>query len=240
MKNNNFLYTQSAKIFQENVAYSDIIFPAHVDICITKIPIRQIDGYSEEFIMAFADKLSACISPNGMIFLICYAPTECKYRSFEVSKIMTDKGFHHVDNIIVEKTWVSGRKIDNMLLNSHEYALVFSKSKDWVMDKRALELFFGIEGSDFLGNCWVFESGLLSQSIPIPLAEALMRMVQCLPGALVMDPFMSNESTLKVALKLGYSFWGCEKDKNRMKDYENIISKHKEEIGLYEFIKEAE
>lgn len=238
MENSNFLYTQSAKILNENPVYADTIFPANSDICITKIPIRHVDGYSKKFIEGLADKLSGCMAINGMVFLICYAPTECKYRPFEVAKVMADKGFHHVDNIIVEKTWVSGRKIDNMLLNSHEYVLVFSKSKNWVMDKKALEIFFGIEGNDFLGNTWIFDSGLLSQSIPVHLAEALMRMVQCLPGALVIDPFMSNENTLKISLKLGYSFWGCEKDKKRMPDYEDIINKHKEEIGLYEFIKE--
>ncbi len=238
MKNNNFLFTQTARILNQDVTSEDVNFPANCDICITKIPIRKIDGYSDQFMEMFANKVFNSMGPNGMVFLVCYAPTECKYRPFEVAKKMTEVGFKHIDNIIVEKTWVFGRKIDNMLSNSHEYVLVFSKSDNWVIDKKSLEQFLGIEGDDFLGNTWIFDSGPLNQAIPIHLAEALMLMVQCLPGALIIDPFMSNTSTLLIALKLGYSFWGCEKDKTKMEKYEEIIKNYQREVGVYEFIRE--
>jgi len=238
MENNNFLFTQNTKIINHDILSEFIDFPANSDICITKLPIRRVDGYKKTFLVEFANKLFNCMGANGIVFLICYAPTECKYRPFEIAKEMENVGFKHVDNIIIEKTWVFGRKISNMLSNSHEYVLMFSRSPNWIINKKSLELFLGIGPDEFLGNTWLFESGPLSQTISPQLAEALMLMVQCLPGALVIDPFMSNTSTMRAALKLGYSFWGCEKDPSKMKNYEAILKKYKKEVEVYEFIRE--
>jgi hypothetical protein len=235
--NNNFLYTQGVTICNKDVTKETLNLPANIDLCVTKLPIRKVDGFSMDFMGKLAKELKSKMSKNGLVFLICYAPTECKARPFEISKAMTDEDFIHVDNIIVEKTWVSGKRKPDMLCNSHEFALFFSKTKNWQINKKALKDYLGFSDDEFLGNNWLFDSGLLKESIPRHLPEALMRMTCNLPGSLVVDPFMSNKATLEAALKLGFSFWGCEKNPNRIKEYKKVILKHKEEMEVYNFLK---
>lgn len=234
----NFM-NRNIRILNSNPMSNSTIFPANSDICITRLPVRKVDGYTEAFINNFIEKIKSSMTDGGIVFLICYAPVECKSRPFEISKKMVEAGFTHIDNIVVEKTWVPGRRMDNMLTNSHEYVLYFCKGSAWTIDKEALEDFFQIDKTDeFLGNTWLIDTGALEQSIPICLAEALIRMTNCLPGALIIDPFMENDSTLQVAMKLGYSFWGCETDKKRIKKYEKIMNDYINKGDIYGFIRE--
>ena len=76
------------------------------------------------------------------------------------------------------------------------------------------------------GNTWKVATGSLDESVPLDLAELLMRMTDSLPGSIVFDPFMGNQATLQSAIKLGHSFWGFEVDPKRIKKYETMLAKY--------------
>jgi hypothetical protein len=219
----------------QNVAPMDknAIWPANMEVCITRIPIRKRDGYDIEKFAAFAKKLKSHMVPNGIVFLICYAPTEAKWRPFEIAKAMVDSGFNHVDNIVVKKTWFPGKRSDTNLVNSHEYVLHFCNGDVWKLDRLPIREY--LESSEELscpGNTWEIETGSLDESYPIELAELLIRMTDCLPGSIVFDPHCGGTGSLKAALKLGHSFYGFETDNKQIKKYEKIVEQHSNLIQL--------
>src|SRR5271170_7445064 len=80
----------------------DAIWAKNIEICITRIPIRKRDGFDPDKFKEFAAKLKNYMVPNGIVFLVCYAPIEAKWRPFEVAKMMADAGFTHIDNIVIK------------------------------------------------------------------------------------------------------------------------------------------
>jgi len=224
-----------AKLFESNIRVQnmsaqdpDAVWPHNIEICITRVPIRKRDGYSKEAIKKFAKKLRVNMVRNGVVFLICYAPVEAKYRPFEIAKAMVDEGFNHIDNIIIEKTWFPGKRSEVNLVNSHEYVLYFCNGDVWKLDRLPVRQY--LNTSDDLscpGNTWKIVTGSLDESISLDLAELLLRMTDALPGSIVFDPNMGTQSTLMAALKLGHSFYGFERDFKRIKRYEKSIVKYK-------------
>jgi hypothetical protein len=206
-------------------------WPAKVEICICRVPIRKKDGYSIEMVRSFAQKLKSCMVPNGIVFLIAYAPTEDKARPFEISRAMTEVGFHHVDNIVIVKSWFPGKKSESNLVNSHEYVLYFCNGDVWKLDRAPLCEYLRIPGkSTCCGNTWTIETGSLDDSYPVDLAELLIRMTDVLPASMIFDPFMSSTAALRAALKLGHSFFGFETDRRRLTRYKQIVKEHQEMI----------
>ena len=224
-----------SKFFQSNVRISntgpfdkDSIWPANIELVVTRIPIRKRDGYDVELINKLAVKLKTNMVKNGIAFLICYAPVECKARPFEVAKCMTDAGFTHVDNIVIEKTWFPGKRSEINLVNSHEYVLYFCNGDVWSLDRLPIRHYLKTEESiSCPGNTWQVATGSLDEAIPLDLAELLMRMTDSLPGSIVYDPFMGNQATMQAAIKLGHCFWGSETDPKRIKKYEVILDKYR-------------
>lgn len=218
------LFQSSVRISNVDPMHRDAIWPHNIDICITRVPIRKRDGYSEELMERFARRLKSCMVTNGVVFLVCYAPIECKYRPFEVAKYMVDAGFHHVDNIIIEKSWFPGKRSEVNLVNSHEYVLYFCNGKVWHIDRiPILEYLKMDEDAPCPGNTWKVVTGSLEDSISGDLAELLLRFTGALPGSVVFDPFMGNKSTLLASSKLGHSFIGFEKNKARLKRYKKLL-----------------
>lgn len=225
------------KIFGSNIRInemspfdSDAIWPHGIELCVTRVPIRKRDGYDEMMLRGFAQKLKSHMVVNGAVFLLCYAPVECKYRPFEVAKIMSEAGFNHVDNIIVQKSWFPGKRSDINLVNSHEYVLYFCNGTVWNLDRIPIREYLKTpEDVSCPGNTWKVETGSLDESIPADLAELLLRMTDALPGSIVFDPFMGNQSTLLSSIKLGHSFYGFEKDHKRIKKYKNLLDKMSKE-----------
>jgi DNA modification methylase len=200
------------------------IWPANCEVTISRIPIRKRDGWDIEKFTEFAKKLKSTMIPNGTVFLICYAPIESKSRPFEVAKIMTDVGFNHVDNIVIKKTWFPGKRSETNLVNSHEYVLYFCNGEVWKLDRLPLRQYLKIHDDlSCPGNTWEIETGSLDEAYPVDLAELLVRMTNCLPGSVIFDPYCGGTSSLKVALKLGHSFYGFETDKKQLKKYEKVI-----------------
>lgn len=222
-----------SKLFESNVRINnlaqddpDAVWPHNIELCITRVPIRKRDGYSEEAMRKFAKKLKFNMVNNGIAFLICYAPVEAKYRPFEIAKIMADEGFAHIDNIVVEKTWFPGKRSEVNLVNSHEYVLYFCNGDVWKLDRLPIRKYLQTEDDvSCPGNTWKVVTGSLDESIPLDLAELLLRMTDALPGSIVFDPYMGNQSTFLAALKLGHSFYGFEKDFKRVKKYEKVLKK---------------
>jgi hypothetical protein len=203
------------------------IWPNSIELVVTRIPIRKRDGYDLEMMQNLSAKLKTHMVKNGIAFLICYAPVECKARPFEVSKCMTDVGFTHVDNIVVEKTWFPGKRSEINLVNSHEYVLYFCNGDVWNLDRLPIRHYLKTEDSvSCPGNTWKVATGSLDESIPLDLAELLMRMTDSLPGSIVFDPFMGNQATVQAAVKLGHSYYGFETDPKRMKKYEVMLDKY--------------
>lgn len=224
------------KMFDSNVRIADLdpmdldaIWPMNIEICITRIPIRKRDGFNIEAFNAFSKKLKLHMVQNGIVFLVCYAPIESKGRPFEVSNLMVDNGFNHIDNIIVKKSWFPGKRSEVNLVNSHEYVLHFCNGGVWKLDRLPIREYMKIEDEPSCpGNTWEIFTGSLDESIPYDLAELLLRMTDALPGSIVFDPNMGNQSTLKASMKLGHSFYGFEKDPKKLVKYEKTINKFKD------------
>ena len=225
-----------SKLFSSNIRVSgisaldsDAVWPHKIEICITRVPIRKRDGYDDLMMRGFAHKLKSNMVKNGIVFLVCYAPVECKSRPFEVAKLMVDAGFNHVDNIIVQKSWFPGKRSEINLVNSHEYVLYFCNGDVWNLDRLPIRDYLKTkEDITCPGNTWTVETGSLDESIPSDLAELLLRMTDALPGSIVFDPFMGNQSTMLTSIRLGHSFYGFEKDPKRVKKYEKLIKKYSE------------
>lgn len=227
--------TNLDKLFESNIRVQNMwpmdnnaIWPHNAELCITRIPIRKRDGFDEGMMRLFAHKLKSSMVVNGSVFLICYAPMECKYRPFEVAKIMADTGFTHVDNIVIQKSWFPGKRSEANLVNSHEYVLYFCNGLVWSLDRLPIKDYLKTdEELSCPGNTWKVETGSLDESIPIDLAELLIRMTDVLPGSVIFDPFMGNQATIQACLKLGHSLFGFEKDSRRITKYNKIIEKFK-------------
>ena len=223
-------------LFNTNIHLSDLdamdehaIWPHGIECCICRIPIRKRDGYSVEYLKKFANKLKAHMVPNGVVFLICYAPVEDKSRPFEVCKVMKECNFHHIDNIIVQKSWFPGKRSETSLVNTHEFVLHFCNGVVWKLDRLPIRQYMKTpEEVTCPGNSWLVETGSLDDSYPVDLAELLIRMTDCLPGSIIFDPFMSSTAALRAALKLGHSFYGYERDKRKIKKYHKIVKDYKQ------------
>jgi hypothetical protein len=221
------LFTSNIRVSNLSPFHEDAVWPANIELAITRIPIRKRDGYSDTLIQNLAVKLKNNMVKNGIVFLICYAPVEAKARPFQVAQAMVDAGFNHIDNIIIQKTWYPGKRSEINLVNSHEYVLYFCNGNVWNLDRLPIRQYLSTD-SDIScpGNSWRVETGSLDESISPDLAELLLRMTDSLPGSIVLDPFMSNSSTFKAAVKLGHSFYGFESDPKKMKSYEKMINKY--------------
>lgn len=222
------LFDSNIRIHNISALDADAVWPMNVEICITRAPIRKRDGYNDIMMRGFAQKLKSSMVKNGIVFLICYAPVECKSRPFEIANAMVEAGFTHVDNIIIQKSWFPGKRSEINLVNSHEYVLYFCNGNVWNLDRAPIREYLKTdEDTSCPGNTWQVETGSLDESISMDLAELLIRMTDSLPGSVLLDPFMSNQSTLAASLKLGHSFYGFEPNAKRIKKYEKLIKEFK-------------
>jgi len=218
------LFNTTVRISDMDPMNKDSVWPANTEICITRVPIRKRDGYDAEKFAEFAERLKNHMVPNGIVFLICYAPIEAKARPFEVARIMTDKGFNHIDNIIMKKTWFPGKRSEISLVNSHEYVMHFSNGNVWKLDRLPIREYLKTDSSvSCPGNTWEIQTGSLDESYPVDLAELLIRMTDCLPGSVIFDPNGGGTGSLKAALKLGHSYFGFEKDPKQLKKCEKLV-----------------
>ncbi|CAB4124643.1 DNA methylase N-4/N-6 [uncultured Caudovirales phage] len=199
------------------------IWPANIEISIFRIPIRKRDGYSLDGVQKLAKKLKTNTVKNGVVFVICYAPNEDKARPFEVAKAFADEGFTHIDNIIIEKSWLPGKRSESNLVNSHEYVFHFCNGKVWKLDRLPIQEYLKLDESiSCSGNLWKVETGSLEEAYPLDLAELLIRMTDVLPGSMIFDPYMGTSASLLASLKLGHTFYGFEANQSKMKRYKKI------------------
>lgn len=206
----------------------DAIWPMNVELAIFSMPIRKKDSYDITMMRALANKLKSSMSVNGKVFIHCYAPSESKARPFEVASEMVKAGFNHVDNIIVEKTWLPGKKSDQTLVNTHDYVFFFVNGDTWTIDRSPLKQYlFQPEDQPCCGNTWLVQSGSLDESYSDDLAELVIRFSDLLPGSLVFDPYMGNAGIVKACLKLGHSLTGFEPDIKKINKYKKIIEEFK-------------
>jgi hypothetical protein len=227
-----------SSIFQTNVRIhnldplaKDATWPKNVEVCVTRIPIRKRDGFDSDKFKEFAKKLKNSVIPNGVVFLICYAPIEAKWRPFEVCKMMVDAGFTHVDNILLKKTWYPGKRSETNLVNSHEYVFHFCNGNIWKLDRLPVREYLKTDDEiSCPGNTWEIETGSLDESYPVDLAELLIRMTDCLPGSIIFDPYCGGTGSLRAALKLGHSFFGFETDSKQIKKYEKIVQEYNKQM----------
>lgn len=218
-------------LFASNIRVSGIdpldanaVWPNNIEVTICRIPIRKRDGYSVENIKKLAEKLKTNTVKNGIVFLICYAPSECKSRPFEVASIMSEVGFEHIDNIILNKSWLPGKRSESNLVNSHEYVLYFCNGKVWKLDRLPIKQYLKMDDDlSCPGNSWTIETGSLEDSYPLDLAELLIRMTDVLPGSVIFDAYMGTPATLQACLKMGHSFYGFESDSRKLNKYKKIV-----------------
>jgi len=230
---NNFsnIFRTNVRIANLNALDPNAVWAKNVEICITRIPIRKRDGFDPNKFKEFAAKLKSHMVPNGIVFLICYAPIEAKWRPFEVAKMMADVGFTHIDNIVVKKTWFPGKRSETNLVNSHEYVLHFCNGDVWKLDRLPIRQYMKIDNEiSCPGNTWEIETGSLDEAYPVDLAELLIRMTDCLPGSIIFDPYCGGTGSLRAALKLGHSFFGFEADSKQLKKYEKVVKEYNKEM----------
>lgn len=207
------------------------VWPNHIEISIFRVPIRKRDGYSKEKIEKLAARLKSTTVKNGIVFVICYAPNEDKARPFEVASIFSKEGFTHIDNIIIEKSWLPGKRSESNLVNSHEYVLHFCNGDIWKLDRLPIREYLKLDESiSCPGNTWKVETGSLEDSYPFDLAELLIRMTDALPGSIVFDPYMGTPASLQASMKLGHSFFGFETNQRKLKKYKSIVDEYQKEI----------
>lgn len=227
MDNLSSLFQTNVRIANIDPLHADAVWPMNTEVCITRVPIRKRDGYDAEKFVEFAKKLKNSMVPNGIVFLICYAPIEARWRPFEIAKAMVDQGFNHIDNIVVEKSWFPGKRSETNLVNSHEYVLHFCNGDVWKLDRLPIHQYLKLDNDiSCPGNTWKVETGSLDEAYPVDLAELLIRMTDCLPGSVIFDPYCGATGSLKASLKLGHSFHGFEQDAKQMKKYEKIIKEY--------------
>lgn len=227
MDNLSGIFNTNIRVQNLDPMHADAIWPANTEVCITRVPIRKRDGFDADKFKAFAERLKANMVPNGIVFLICYAPIEAKWRPFELAKIMSDQGFTHIDNIVIKKTWFPGKRSEINLVNSHEYVLHFCNGNVWKLDRLPVREYLKTDSEvSCPGNTWEIETGSLDESYPVDLAELLIRMTDCLPGSVIFDPFGGGTGALKASLKLGHSFFGFETDDKQLKKYEKIFKEY--------------
>ena len=230
MDNLSSLFNTTVRISNLDPMGKDSVWPKNTEICITRVPIRKRDGYDPDQFAAFAERLKNHMVPNGIVFLICYAPIEAKWRPFEIAKIMADKGFTHIDNIIMQKTWFPGKRSEVNLVNSHEYVLHFCNGNVWKLDRLPIRQYMKTDSEVTCpGNTWQIQTGSLDEAYPVDLAELLIRMTDCLPGSVIFDPYGGGTGSLKASLKLGHSYFGFEQDPKQLKKYEKIVKEYEEE-----------
>jgi DNA modification methylase len=222
------LFATNIRINNYNPLDKDAVWPNNIEVTICRIPIRKRDGFSKKKIEQLAEKLKANTVKNGIVFLICYAPNESKARPFKVAEIMENVGFNHIDNIIIEKSWLPGKRSESNLVNSHEYVLHFCNGKVWNLDRLPIKEYLNIDDDTSCpGNTWKIQTGSLEESYPLDLAELLIRMTDVLPGSIIFDPYMGTASALNACLKLGHSFYGFDTDQRKLKKYKKIIDEYR-------------
>lgn len=225
MSNIDSIFSSSIKIEVQNPLASQTNWPMGVDLCITRFPIRKKDGYDNKGLKLFASRLKNSLRSGGIAFIICYAPSECKWRPFEIAKELSDTGLTHIDNIVIEKSWMPGKRSEHTLVNTHEYVFFFCNGNTWSIDRTPVRRYLMLDNDlPCIGNTWLVETGSLDESYSEDLAELLVRMVDLLPGSLVFDPFMGGSSIIKTCMKLGHSLFGFESDPRKIKQYEKILT----------------
>jgi len=223
----NNLFSTNIRINNIDPLDANAVWPNQIEVTICRIPIRKRDGYSPENLKKLAEKLKNNTVKNGVIFFICYAPNECKARPFEVANIMTEAGFNHIDNIIIEKSWLPGKRSESNLVNSHEYVLHFCNGKVWNLDRLPIKEYLKLsDDASCPGNTWKVETGSLEESYPLDLAQLLIQMTDALPGSVIFDPYMGTSASLQASLKYGHSFYGFEIDQRKLKRYKKVINQH--------------
>lgn len=224
------LFSTNIRINNLDPLDANAIWPNNIEVTICRVPIRKRDGFSASNMKKLAEKLKTHTVKNGIVFLICYAPNECKHRPFEVAKSMSDAGFNHIDTIIINKSWLPGKRSESNLVNSYEYALYFCNGKVWKLDRLPIKEYLGLDADTSCpGNLWKVETGSLEESYPVDLAELLIRMTDALPGSVIFDPYCGGSASLQAAMKYGHSFFGFEKDQRKITKYKKIIDNFKEE-----------
>jgi len=227
-------------LFSTNIRVSNVdpldslaVWPANIEITICRVPIRKRDGFSADKIKKLAKKIKTHTVKNGVVFIICYAPNEDKARPFEVARIFTNEGFTHVDNIIIEKSWLPGKRSELNLVNSHEYVFHFCNGKIWKLDRLPIQEYLSITDEvSCPGNTWKVETGSLEDSYPLDLAELLIRMTDVLPGSVIFDPYCGTSAALQAAMKLGHTFHGFETDIRKIKKYKDIIDEFQKSLKI--------
>lgn len=226
------LFNTNIRIHNMSPFDPDAVWPVNAEVVITRVPIRTRDGYSPEMMQELAKKIKAATINNGIVFLICYSPLEARARPFEVAKAMTDVGFTHIDNIIINKSWLPGKRSEVNLVNSYDMVLHFCNGDIWKLDRLPIRKYLNIPDEvSCMGNLWTVETGSLDEAYPIDLAELLIRMTDCLPGSSILAPWMGGSAALKACLKLGHSFHGFETDPKRMKKYEKIVEDYRKTLN---------
>lgn len=222
-------FDSSVRISSLDPMSEDAVWPMNTEVCITRIPIRKRDGFDIDVFKKFAAKLKQHVIPNGIVFLICYAPIEAKSRPFEIAKAMTDAGFFHIDNIVIQKTWFPGKRSEVNLVNSHEYVLHFCNGNVWKLDRLPVRRYLNTDDETSCpGNTWQIETGSLDEAYPVDLAELLIRMTDCLPGSIILDPFGGGTGSLRAALQLGHTFYGFNMDAKMVKKCDAVLKEYVE------------
>lgn len=134
--NYKLIFDQVIRVSELDLFSEDAVWPFNVQVCITRVPARKKDGWSQEMFDKFALKLKSSMARNGSVFLIVYAPSEQKSRPFDIVNSMVRAGFTHVDNIVIKKVF-RNLKLSGISGTEREFGESWKAS----IEKRVNEIF---------------------------------------------------------------------------------------------------
>jgi DNA modification methylase len=146
--------------------------------------------------------------------------------------IFKSAGFKFIDTIIWEKNKFIPTQGSKRLNNVYDFIFQFSKGDSYHLDRESIAYLRTDRDSDYAcaGNIWKIKVDD-KDTLPQELVSCIIKLSNILPNSLIVDPFMGNGSTLKTALEMGHSYWGCEADTDAFKTCQKIIRDFKAKEG---------
>jgi hypothetical protein len=207
-------------------------WPRNVDLLMTCFPATEKEGFTKGLAGYVANKAYNSLNNNTLAYVMVSSFKEEKVRPFSIVDIFTSAGFKFIDTII----WVKNKFVPTQgtkrLNNVFDYVFMFSKGDSYHLNRGSVAYLKNQSIPDcdeeYLcpGNVWKIKIDDRDVT-PVELFECLIKLSNLLPNSLIVDPFMNAGSTLRAALQLEHSFWGCEPDKNNFKKCKKIIEELK-------------
>jgi hypothetical protein len=218
---------QKITIINENE--DEVVWPRGVDAVVCRLPSEEPLPEGD---LNFAQKVDQCLTPNGWMIVFSFSPQKWKTRSYEFIAAAAKTGLTLVDVIVTVKPWWGGQKSDSHLTCTYEHILLFTKAKRWALNRESINsiLKYPDDSDSCPGNAWWLAKHCHSEVYPPDVCSALLKMIELLPGSVVLDPIMGGDAGIRSSVHCGYSFIGYEPDVKKYSSYVKTIKKAEKQL----------